>query len=435
VRVSGAETSAILGKIFTPRGKISPRRLTLGVVRGSDGATLDECAVIYSPSPRSYTGEDTAELHCHGSPVALSAVLRAVLQSGARMAQPGEFTRRAFLNGKMDLAQAEAVADLIDAETESAAKNAASQLGGALSRRAVAAYDGVVDILAHFYAAVDYADEDIEEFSANHYAETLDSIAADIKSLTATYERGRVMKNGIPCAIVGRANAGKSSLYNAILGYDRAIVTPEAGTTRDTIEDRVVIGGALLRLLDTAGLRDERDSGFSAAERMGIERSMIAARDADVVIAVFDGSERLNSEDSRVLDAISDEKYVVAAVNKSDLPQELDLSALQSRFARVVCVSALTGDGVEALCDAVAKFLGDIDAKPGEIVTSERQFDALTRAERALSECAVALRGGVTPDAALSLMESAVGALGETLGRSLRGDTVERVFARFCVGK
>ncbi|MDR0917606.1 MAG: tRNA uridine-5-carboxymethylaminomethyl(34) synthesis GTPase MnmE [Oscillospiraceae bacterium] len=434
VRISGDRTREILQNVFLPRNgtvaDMRPNVLTRGVAL-SDGAAVDDCAAIVFNAPHSYTGEDAAEIHCHGSPIVAAEILQSVLHAGARMATAGEFTRRAFLNGKLDLAQAEAVAELIDAETVTAAKNAASQLLGAVSRHVSAAYDRLLDPLAHFHAAVDYTDEDIDAFDSAKYAELLSNTARELDALAATHERGRVMKNGVPCAIIGRPNAGKSSLLNAIVGYDRAIVTAEPGTTRDTIEERVAVAGTLLRLTDTAGLRD----AVGEAERLGVRRSEIAARGASVVIAVFDGSEPFSPDDLRVTDAIPDRAHRIAAVNKSDLPQRFDASQLIG-FDAIVHVSAVTGDGVTALTDAIAAAVPSApDAAVGEIITSARQYDAITRAATSVRACADALRGGVTPDAALSELETALGALGEVLGRRVRDDTVDRVFANFCVGK
>ena len=274
LRLSGPGAVAAADRVFSPfRGapmsERPDRTLVYGTLHDREGAVIDHCLCAVSRAPHSYTGEDTAELQCHGSPAALALGLEALFAAGARQAGPGEFTRRAFLNGKLDLTRAEAVADLIHAESPAAARQAAGQLGGALERAADGVYDRLADLCAHFHAVLDYPDEDIAPFEAEELAGALKEAAGELDALAATYERGRLLNEGVPCAIVGRPNAGKSTLFNALLGYDRAIVTDIPGTTRDTVEERANFGGVLLRLIDTAGLREAGDE----AERLGVERS------------------------------------------------------------------------------------------------------------------------------------------------------------------
>ncbi|MCF0120380.1 MAG: 50S ribosome-binding GTPase, partial [Oscillospiraceae bacterium] len=252
VRMSGDDAIEIAERVFIPHsgrrlGDYPDRRLVLGTLLDENGDRLDECLCTVSRAPSSYTGENTAELQCHGSPVVLSEALRALFKNGARQALAGEFTKRAFLNGMMDLTQAEAVIDIIDAETAEVAKNAAGQLAGAVGRKTDAIYDELLNMTAHFQAVIDYPDEDIDDFELSGYLDTFSRAEAELRALLDSFERGRIMKNGVPAAIIGRPNAGKSSLLNALLGYDRAIVTAKAGTTRDTIEERIRIGGTLIR--------------------------------------------------------------------------------------------------------------------------------------------------------------------------------------------
>ncbi len=321
IRISGAKALAVLDRVFQPlQGDAMSRRpnrqLVLGRLLSPSGEVLDVCLATVSRSPNSYTGEDTAELQCHGSPVVLRLGLDSLFAAGARQALPGEFTKRAFVNGRMDLTQAEAVIDLINAETEAAAVNAASQLDGAIRRRTDAVYDSLTAICSHYHAVIDYPDEDIEPFTLASYAATLAQAEADLQQLLATFRRGSVMKAGVPCAIVGRPNAGKSSLLNALLGYDRAIVTPIPGTTRDTVEERVILGGVLLRMADTAGLRDTADP----VEQIGVERARQAAEAAGLVIAVFDGSQPKSADDDTVLVAAAHAPKSILLCNKADLP-------------------------------------------------------------------------------------------------------------------
>lgn len=435
VRVSGPGAVAAAEAVFRPAdgrpmSEHRDRQLVYGRLVDAAGRVLDICLCTISRAPHSYTGEDTAELQCHGSPVVLRAALEALFAAGARQAGPGEFTKRAFLNGMLDLTEAEAVIDIIEAATAEAAVNAAGQLGGALSRRAERVYSDVVDIISHFDAVLDYPDEDIEPFELSNYASRLDAGASELRELLASFERGRVMREGVRAAIVGRPNAGKSSLLNAILGYDRAIVTAQPGTTRDTIEEKALLGGVLLRLTDTAGLREAADE----AEREGVRRAFAAADGAELAIAVFDGSEPLSDADAETLAAARAAKRAIGVVNKADLPRALDAAELTG-FDAVVSLSARTGEGLEALASAVAELFPAPAAPAGEILTNARQAEAVGRALAALDAARDALASGLTPDAVLTEAEDALSALAELTGRSVRDDVTDRIFSRFCVGK
>lgn len=435
VRVSGPGAVAAAEAVFRPAdgrpmSEHRDRQLVYGRLVDAAGHVLDICLCTISRAPHSYTGEDTAELQCHGSPVVLRAALEALFAAGARQAGPGEFTKRAFLNGMLDLTEAEAVIDIIEAATAEAAVNAAGQLGGALSRRAEQVYSDVVDIISHFDAVLDYPDEDIEPFELANYASRLDAGAAELRELLASFERGRVMREGVRAAIVGRPNAGKSSLLNAILGYDRAIVTAQPGTTRDTIEEKALLGGVLLRLTDTAGLREAADE----AEREGVRRAFAAAEGAELAIAVFDGSQPLSDADGETLAAARAAKRAVCVINKCDLPQVLDAAELTG-FDAVVSLSARTGEGLDALAAAVAELFPAPAAPAGEILTNTRQAEAVGRALSALDAARDALAAGLTPDAVLTEAEDALAALAELTGRSVRDDVTDRIFSRFCVGK
>ncbi len=435
VRVSGPGAVAAAEAVFRPAdgrpiSEHRDRQLVYGRLVDAAGHVLDICLCTISRAPHSYTGEDTAELQCHGSPVVLRAALEALFAAGARQAGPGEFTKRAFLNGMLDLTEAEAVIDIIEAATAEAAVNAAGQLGGALSRRAEQVYSDVVDIISHFDAVLDYPDEDIEPFELANYASRLDAGAAELRELLASFERGRVMREGVRAAIVGRPNAGKSSLLNAILGYDRAIVTAQPGTTRDTIEEKALLGGVLLRLTDTAGLREAADE----AEREGVRRAFAAAEGAELAIAVFDGSQPLSDADGETLAAARAAKRAVCVINKCDLPQVLDAAELTG-FDAVVSLSARTGEGLDALAAAVAELVPAPAAPAGEILTNARQAEAVGRALSALDAARGALAAGLTPDAVLTEAEDALASLAELTGRSVRDDVTDRIFSRFCVGK
>ena len=430
VRVSGPDTLAVVDRVFrplqgAPMSERPDRKLILGRLSDPDGAVLDVCLATVSRGPNSYTGEDTAELQCHGSPMVLRQALEALFAAGARQAKAGEFTRRAFVNGRMDLTQAEAVVDLIDAQTPRAAENAAAQLEGAVTRGTDAVYDGLASICSHYHAVLDYPDEDIEDFELAQYRAVLNGAAEQLARLRDTFRRGSVLKNGVPCAILGRPNVGKSSLMNALVGYDRAIVTSIPGTTRDTIEEKAVLGGVLLRLVDTAGLRETEDP----VERIGVQRAKGAADAAELALVLLDGSAPLTDEDEAVLEAAQAAEHRIVLRSKADLP------AVWTR-EDAIPVSAVTGEGLPALEAAVAALYPPDSSVPvGQVLTNPRQADAVARALDYIRAAMDAMDAGVTPDAVLTEVEGAMNALGELSGRVVREDITNGIFARFCVGK
>ncbi len=436
IRLSGDEAIEIISTVFTPiSGKIlseyPDRSLVLGTLRSLEGDTLDRCLCTISHAPNSYTGENTAELQCHGSPTVLRLALETLFSKGARQALAGEFTKRAFLNGRMDLTQAEAVIDLIDSETNEAAKNAAGQLSGAILQKTDSIYKGMVDIISHYHAVLDYPDEDIAVFEMETYADTLEKAVFEFQSLLDTFERGKVMKSGIKAAIVGRPNAGKSSLLNALVGFERAIVTAIPGTTRDTIEESVMLGRIRLRLLDTAGVRGTVDP----IEKIGVDRAKNAAESSQLVLAVFDGSEELQSEDIEAIETAKTANNSIAVINKSDLPQKIDLTAIHDNFEVVCFVSALDKTGLHALDEAVSFIFPMPNAPAGEILTNSRHADSIGRALVSMNEAIKAMKCGATPDIVLTEAENALSALGELTGKTIREDVTKRIFERFCVGK
>lgn len=434
IRMTGDDCAQIASKVFTLNNGKSltdapDRKLVLGTMKDKSGRVIDQCCAIYSRGPHTYTGEDTVEFHCHGSPAVLAAGLESLYLAGAVPAKRGEFTKRAFLNGKLDLTQAEAVIDLIEADTADAAANAAGQVGGALQKRLKPIYEDLRDLCSHFYAVLDYPDEDIEDFGLANYEAPLKADAKALYEILKTYGQGRILRNGVAAAIVGRPNVGKSSLLNALAGYERVIVTEVAGTTRDTVEETVMVGSTKLRLTDTAGIRDTDDR----IEAMGVQRSKEAIEKADLVLFVCDGSQQLTEDDRAIMELCMEQEHAIALINKTDVGNSIQPSDLP--FMQIIKISATTGEGLDLLADTVdTMFAGNMPCD-GSILTNTRQHDACRRAYESILRALQGLHLSETPDLILTDVEAAMEAMGEVTGGTVREDITARIFERFCVGK
>lgn len=434
LRLSGEDCAQIAGKVFTlnsgiPLWEAPNRKLMLGNLHDIKNRVIDQCMAVYTRAPHTYTGEDTVEFHCHGSPAVLAAGLNALFQAGAVPAKRGEFTKRAFLNGQLDLTQAEAVIDLIEAETADAAANAAGQVGGHLQKKLAPVYNDLTDLCSHFHAVLDYPDEDIEDFGLESYAHTLARNKEVLSDLLQTYGQGQILKRGVSVAIVGKPNVGKSSLLNALAGFERVIVTEIAGTTRDTIEETVMMGNTRLRLIDTAGIRQTSDQ----IEAMGVARSKQAVENADLVLFVCDGSQPLTEDDRAVIPVCLQQEKVIGLINKADLGNAVSASDLP--FEQVISISSKTGEGLSVLAHAVDAMFANNTPCDGSILTNPRQFDAIRRACDSMQASLVGLQAGQTPDAVLTDVEAAMEAIGEVTGNTVREDITANIFERFCVGK
>jgi len=434
LRVSGPKALAVADKVFVPVGKSAqkPSAAASHTVHYGrierDGRFVDEVLVAVLRAPRTFTREDTVEISCHGGLLPAKLVLDALLAAGARPAEPGEFTQRAFLNGRIDLAQAEAVADLIHARTELALAAAGEQLAGKLSQRINQLRDDLVKTLAHIEAHIDFPDEDIAPDTRGQLLTRLERGIAFMDELLRTANEGQVLRRGIRAAIIGRPNAGKSSLLNQLLGHDRAIVSPVAGTTRDTIEETANIRGLPVVFVDTAGLRESRDD----IEREGIRRTRAMVAKAELVLHVLDATEPMSAEDEQFLAELGGKKRIVV-LNKSDLVPADCYKTLKQAIA----VSCLTGSGLEALKDAIKEtvWAGEIHAEMLQVAINSRHQDALQRARAATVRTAEALRTDLTLELVALDLHIAVNAVGEVVGRTTTEDLLDSIFSQFCIGK
>ena len=435
IRVSGGEALSVAEKVFFP---VSGR--TVSGMKGytacygeihDNGIRIDDGVLLIYRAPHSYTGEDTAEISCHGGIYAAKRVLAACFGAGAVPAQAGEFTKRAMLNGKMSLTQAEAVADIISAQNEQFLICAGSQREGALYRRVRAVSDEILSIVSLIQAWIDYPDEMEDEFGGGLEAQKLRGISEKLGELIKSHGDGQLVRDGIPCAIVGRPNVGKSTLMNLLTGTERSIVTDIEGTTRDIVEETVMLGGVMLRLADCAGIRETDDK----VESIGVGRMIKKLGESSVVLAVFDLSRELSEDDLKLMELIGDKKTVCIA-NKTDLEEKADVSLLGKRFGKTVRISAKDPASAELIAAAVSEISGldKLDLSAG-FIANERQRLCVTEAKKCVDEALSALEGGVTLDAVGVMCERALDHLYELSGEQVSETVVDQVFRRFCVGK
>ena len=444
VRLSGAEAVSIAGQLVRLRGPLEHGRARLAdVLDPSDisGAEsrIDEALVTWFAAPNSYTGEDLVEVAAHGSPVVLDLLLRQALEQGARLAEPGEFTQRAFLSGRMDLTQAEAVRDLIEAQTLTQARLAASQMDGALSRRVMPAKQSLLELIALLEAGIDFAEDDLAVAPEAEIARRIDEVRPPLAALEATFAHGRILHDGLTLAIVGRPNAGKSSVFNALVEKDRAIVTAVPGTTRDTVSERIALGGIPLELVDTAGLRE----GVDEAERLGIIRSREALADAAIVLIVIDASQlgalsELHEEDCALMQAVEGRPALIA-LNKCDLLDESAEAMDESLFGEfgvpMLSTSTVTGAGIVELREAILKLAtGGAAAEPG-MLTSLRHHRSITQAILGLDDAAAAVATQTPHEMVLLDLYRTLWALDSLTGQTTSDDVLNLIFSTFCIGK
>ncbi len=435
IRISGDDAISIADKCFkATSGRLLSSMKGYTAAHGKimmNGEVVDECVALVFRAPKSYTGEDVVEISCHGGVFVTNQVLRAVLNCGANVAGAGEFTKRAFLNGKMDLSEAEGVMSLISAQGEQGMKAALTTLDGALSRKMNELCSSLLSASAHMAAWVDYPDEDIEEISFDTLSKTLGEVKVQLQNLISKFDAGKAITAGVDTAIVGKPNVGKSALMNMLSGFSRSIVTDIAGTTRDVVEETVRIGSVILRLADTAGIRQSED----VVESIGVDLAKTKIERASLILAVFDGSAKLDNSDKEIFELCKG-RDVIAIVNKSDLPSKTDIDYIKQNFKHVVFISAKTHDGENELVKAVETVLGtdEIDTSRA-LLTTERQRMCVLSALQSVDSALDAIKVGITMDAVNVCVDRAIEYLLELTGQRANEAVVNEVFSQFCVGK
>lgn len=435
IRISGEDAFSVAEKVFTARSgeklsDINGYTARLGDVKNAAGELIDEAVALVFRAPRSYTGENVVELMCHGGEVVCELVLRQVLENGARLAAAGEFTRRAFLNGRISLTEAESVSEIINAASKQGEMAAAALSHGALYKKTEELKEKIIDMQAHISAYIDFPEEDVDEVDMSGLRRDLAAVCKELKTLADSYETGVNIMRGVPTVIVGSPNVGKSTLLNLLSGTEKALVTPVAGTTRDIVEQRVRLGGTTLLLADTAGIRESDDM----VERLGIERALERLENAALVLAVFDSSRALCEDDMTLIKRLRG-KNVVAVINKSDLEARLDMKVIESAFPNNVYISAREDAPPAPLSQAVARAVKTDRLDPSvPVLANERQRDVTQRALTAACDAAAA-GGDESLDAVFAFLSEALSALAELSGENVTERVLDEVFSKFCVGK
>jgi tRNA modification GTPase len=438
VRISGKDSIKIADRIFKgekPLGEILSHRASYGeIIDVEAGEAIDEVLLTLFKAPKSYTAEDLVEISCHGGQLVLSRVLEQALKCGARLAEPGEFTLRAFINGRIDLSQAEAVTEVIRAKTDLGLKLAIKHLKGDLSEKINSYRDKLTDILARLEVEIDFSEEDIEPLNRNKVSEEIESIQRDLESLLSTYDEGKILKEGLNVVIVGKTNVGKSSLLNALLKEDRAIVTPIPGTTRDVISEFANFRGVPVRLVDTAGYRISEDT----IELEGIRRTKIEIDDADLLLLIIDTSMEIDDEDLDLKNQLRKGRFLTV-FNKIDIATSDLIRKNEERIEekQVIKVSALEGEGLEELKQKIVTASRALkkDRTQGVIISSLRHKDALSRAKRSLRLARDSLKKGMSPEFVALDVRAALDAIGEVVGKTVTDDILNKIFSEFCIGK
>ena len=438
VRMSGENTFKILEKIFKPKkeqkiDKIKGYTIKYGHIVEND-EIIDEVLVSYFKAPRSYTTEDMCEINSHGGNFIMKKILEICLKNGAELAEPGEFTKRAFLNGRIDLAQAESVIDVINAKSEKEAQSGINQLEGFLSNEIKSIKQEIMDVLVNIEVTIDYPEYDVPEVQKQEISKMLDSISKKLEKLEKSFDNGKIIKDGIKTAIIGKPNAGKSSLLNAILKENRAIVTDIEGTTRDTIEEFVTINGIPLKLIDTAGIREGKDE----VEKIGIEKSIKAANEADLIIAIFDSSKELSDEDMEILDLIKDKKTIIL-LNKIDLKPVIDENneKLKNVTNNILKISALNKKGIEDIYNKISEMfkLNEINFDNDILITNVRHKNIISKAIEDVKKANETFNIDMPIDIIAINLKLILDDLGEITGEVVTDDVINEIFSKFCLGK
>ena len=435
VRVSGKDTFNILEKIFKPKQKSTPKGYTIkyGYIVNEKGEMVDEVLVSYFIAPKSYTTEDMCEINSHGNNVVLRRILELCLENGAKLAEPGEFTKRAFLNGRIDLSQAEAVIDLINSKSINEQKVSISQLSGGLSNTIHKIKEEILDELSDIEASIDYPEYDIEEKNRRKLREKVEIIEKELIKLEHSFTNGKIIRDGIKVAIVGSPNAGKSTLLNALLNEERSIVTNVEGTTRDTIEEFVTIQGVAFKIIDTAGIREAKD----IVEKIGIKRSLDAINSADLVIMIIDSSKKISYKEEEILNKIKDKKIIIA-LNKCDLKgQKQDFSTLKKYTNNILEISAINKEGLEELSNKMIEIfnLNEIITDSSEMITNIRHKNIISESIKILKEIINTIDKEIPIDMCAIYLRDLIEKMNEITGENVTEDIINKIFSKFCLGK